>query len=145
MKEGTRGLTGVCIISSMINRQSILCSGDKETIQNYNLWSATLLLENLRLYTEGRGSCDRFLGLYLSLRSIQHQIIELAEDALLQLVPGDTPVLVHEKRRAKPEEEEQKEEVDKEDRRKNERRLLKTSYFPPSRRVFILLRSPACA
>lgn len=48
------------------------------------------------------GSCRHYLGL----RSIQHQIIEFAEDALLQLVPGDTPVLVHEKWRAKPEEEE---------------------------------------
>lgn len=47
------------------------------------------------------------VGYYLSLRSIQHQIIELAEDALLQLVPGDAPVLMHEKRRSKPEEEEE--------------------------------------
>ena len=39
---------------------------------------------------------------YLSLRSIQHQIIELAEDALLKLVPGDAPVLTHEKWRSKP-------------------------------------------
>lgn len=48
-------------------------------------------------------------GRYLSLRSVQHQIVEFAEDALLQLVPGDTPVLMHEKWRAEPEEDEEKE------------------------------------
>lgn len=58
------------------------------------------------------------------MRSIQHQIIEHAEDALLQLVPGDTPVLVHEKRRAKSEQEEEKKEVDKEDRRKKNERMV---------------------
>lgn len=42
------------------------------------------------------------VGHYLSLRTVQHQIIELAEDALLQLVPGDAPVLPHEKWRSKP-------------------------------------------
>lgn len=41
-------------------------------------------------------------GDYLSLRSIQHQIIQLAENALLQLLPGDVPVLVHQKGRPKP-------------------------------------------
>lgn len=44
---------------------------------------------------------------YLRLRTVQHQIIEFAEDALLQLVPGDIPVLVHEKWRAEPEEEQE--------------------------------------
>lgn len=39
---------------------------------------------------------------YLSLRSIQHQIIQLAENALQQLVPGDVPVLMHQKWRPKP-------------------------------------------
>lgn len=52
-----------------------------------------------------------FVGYYLSLRSIQHQIIELAEDALLQLVPGDAPVLMHEKWRSKPREREEVKEV----------------------------------
>lgn len=49
------------------------------------------------------------------MRTVQHQIIEFAEDALLQLVPGDTPVLVHEKWRAKPEEEEEKQEEEREE------------------------------
>lgn len=39
---------------------------------------------------------------YLTLGSIQHQIIELAEETLLQLVPGDAPVLAHEEWRSKP-------------------------------------------
>lgn len=43
------------------------------------------------------------LGHYLRLRCIQHQIIEFAEYALLQPVPGYAPVLIHEKRRSKPE------------------------------------------
>lgn len=39
---------------------------------------------------------------YLSLGSIEHQVVELAEDALLQLIPGDAPVLTHQEGRPKP-------------------------------------------
>lgn len=42
--------------------------------------------------------------LYLGLCSVDHQVVELAEDALLQLVPGDGAVLPHQERRSKPEE-----------------------------------------
>lgn len=39
---------------------------------------------------------------YLRLSPIDHQVIKLAEDALLQLVPGDGSVLPHQERRSKP-------------------------------------------
>lgn len=78
------------------------------------------------LYIECRGWHDWPLGpwgRYLSLRSVQHQIIEFAEDALLQLVPGDTSVLMHEKWRAKPEEDEEKEKKEEHQGRRGWLRL----------------------
>lgn len=39
---------------------------------------------------------------YLCLSSVDHQVIKLAEDALLQLIPGNRPVLPHQERRPKP-------------------------------------------
>lgn len=78
------------------------------------------------LYIECRGWHDWPLGpwgRYLSLRSVQHQIIEFAEDALLQLVPGDASVLMHEKWRAKPEEDEEKEKKEEHQGRRGWLRL----------------------
>lgn len=46
---------------------------------------------------------------YQRLRPVHHDETELAEHALLQLVPGDVPVFKHEERRPKPDRRETRE------------------------------------
>lgn len=57
--------------------------------QNKTKFPSIIKKKNLSLY-------------YLCLSSVDHQVIKLAEDALLQLIPGNRPVLPHEERRPEP-------------------------------------------